>query len=190
MLEGRLRAARRVGEGYVDELVYGRLADDPVGPQASTWVMNSVTPRKRLIAHALVTDVGGRVLLCETSFKSDWELPGGIVEPGEAPLYAVAREMVEEMGFAPQVGRVLVIDWLQPYLGWEDAVELVFATHPMTEEQAEALEPDGREILALHWLHPEIAVTRMTPFGAGRLRAAVRALAEGATLYTEAGIPV
>lgn len=187
LLEGRLRAARRAGDHYVDELIYGRLADDPVGREAHTWVMNSVTARKRLIAHALVTDAAGRVLLCETSFKPDWELPGGIVEPGESPLYAVAREMVEELGFAPQVDRVLVVDWLQPYLGWEDALELVFATRPMTDEQAAALEPDGHEIVGLHWLERDHAADHMTPFGAGRLRAAYLAVDEGHTLYTEAG---
>lgn len=68
-LEGRLRDARPRGDGWVDELIYARLAGDPEGPEAHRHVMNSVTPRKRLIAHALVRDEAGRVLLCETSFQ-------------------------------------------------------------------------------------------------------------------------
>lgn len=189
-LEGRLRAARPHGDGWVDELIYGRLAGEPEGREAHTHVMNSVTPRKRLIAHALVQDEAGRVLLCEPSFKVDFELPGGLVEPGESPRAACEREMVEEMGFSPLVGRVLVVDWLRPYLGWEDAVELVFRAATVTEDQKAAMRADGREILALHWIDPSQAPELMTPFGAARLASAVRAAADGVTLYTEAGEPI
>lgn len=189
-LEGRLREARASGNGFVDELVYGRLAGEPAGPEGFTYVMNSVTPRKRLIAHALVTDAAGRVLLCETRFKVDWELPGGIVEPGEAPREACAREMVEEMAYAPAVGGVLVVDWLRPYKGWEDALELVFATSVVAEDDKARFVPDGFEIGALHWVDPADLDGVMTPFGAARTRSAVAALASGRTLYTEAGEPV
>lgn len=186
-LEGRLRQARPTDHGWVDELVYGRLAGDPVGPGASTYVMNSITPRKRLIAHALVRDAAGLILLCETSFKGDWEFPGGLVEPGEAPRDACTREMWEEMGVSPAVTGVLVVDWLRPYKGWEDAVELVFATATVTAEQKAAMAPDGQEILALHWLDLAEARTHMTTFGAARLASAMAASQEGVTLYTEAG---
>lgn len=189
-LEGRLRQARASGDGFVDEVVYGRLAGEPTGADGFTYVMNSVTPRKRLIAHALVVDESGRVLVCQTSFKVDHELPGGIVEPGESPREAVAREMVEEMGHAPALGPVLVVDWLRPYKGWEDALELVFATAVVTEAEKELLVPDGTEILALHWVAPADLDAVMTPFGAARARSAVAALASGTTLYTEAGSPV
>ncbi len=188
-LEGRLRAARASadGTGWVDELVYGRLAGDPAGPDAHTHVLNTITPRKRLIAHALVTDTLGRVLLCETSFKADWEFPGGLVEPGESPREACAREMVEEMGFAPAIGGVLVVDWLRPYKGWEDAVELIFATEPITADQAALLRADGQEILGLHWLPPAAAEGRLASFAIGRLRAALAASGEGRTRYLEGG---
>ena len=55
-------------------------------------------PKKRLIAHVLIRDPAGRVLLCETQFKQDWELPGGIVEPGEPPRVGANREVTEELG--------------------------------------------------------------------------------------------
>jgi 8-oxo-dGTP diphosphatase len=35
-----------------------------------------------------------------------WELPGGKVEPGEAPVDALAREIAEELGCAARVGRI------------------------------------------------------------------------------------
>ena len=118
-----------------------------------------------------------------------WELPGGITEPGESPAEGLMREMVEEMGWGPSPTGVLVIDWLRPYLGWEDAVELVFATEIVRPEDAARLTPDGHEILALHWACEDELDAHMTPFGADRVRSALEAAARGVTLYTEAGRP-
>ena len=189
-LEGVERATLPRGTGWVDTCCYARLASDPVGDRvAFTAVMNTVTPRKRLIAHALVTDAAGRVLLCETTFKPDWELPGGIVEPLEPPAVAATREMVEEMGWAPDVHGVLVVDWLRPYLGWEDALELVFDAAVVSDANALRLVPDGHEIRALHWVDPDALEQVMTSFGAARTRSALAARAAGTTLYTEAGVP-
>ncbi len=155
-----------------------------------TAVMNSVTPRKRLIAHAVLMDAAGRLALCETSFKSDFELPGGIVEPGESPRVGCEREIVEEMSIDVTLDRVLAIDWLLPHLGWEDATEMVFGAPPLTDAQVAAVRPDGQEILAIHWLTPEEAEPRLAPFAVGRLRGALAALADGRTRYLEGGSPV
>lgn len=190
--EGLLRHAGPWDDGTRQDVrLYARLDSDPVGPGVGhTAVMNTVTPRKRVIAHALLTDGAGRVALCQTSFKPDWELPGGIVEPGESPLRGCRREMVEEMGVAPPLDRILVVDWLRPYLGWEDAVEIVFGAPVLPEETKAVLSPDGHEILGIHWLDPAAVAPRMTPFGAARVRSALQALESGSTLYLEGGEPV
>ena len=97
-----------------------------IGPHGFSGVMNSALPKKRLIAHVLLRDPAGRVLLCETQFKTDWELPGGIVEPYETPRQGAIREVTEELGIELAVGRLLVVDWMPPYLGWDDAIEMIF----------------------------------------------------------------
>ena len=187
-LEGRSRQSRQTASGPADVLHYSRLADDPAeGRERFTAVMNSVTPRKRLIAHALVTDAGGRVLLCETSFKADFELPGGIVEPFESPRVGLVRELTEEIGRPLAVGRVLVLDWLPPYLGWEDALELIFDAGMLDADAAAGLVPDGAEIVALHWLEPDAAASAMTPIAGRHLRAALKAREAGESVYLEAG---
>lgn len=168
--------------------VYSLLVTDTDDPAMRfTSVMNSVTPRKRLIAHTLLLDAAGRVALCETSFKPDWELPGGIVEPGESPLDGCRREVVEELGIDVVLDRVLVLDWLKPYLGWDDALEVIYGAPPLSAEQVEAVRADGREILAVHWLDLDAALARVAPFAVGRLRAAWAAAHDGRTRYLEGG---
>ena len=80
-LEGVLREALVLPHGGFDDVMFfARLKSDEVlGPTGFSGVMNSALPKKRLIAHVLMRDDAGRLLLCETQFKKDWELPGGIV---------------------------------------------------------------------------------------------------------------
>lgn len=187
-LEGIARARLITPHGPADLLWYARLRDDPEsGREAFTAVMNTVTARKRVISHLLVTDVAGRVCILETTFKPDFELPGGILEVGESPRVGLVREVEEELGHAVSVGRLLAVDWLAPYLGWDDAVELIFDGGQMPERSTGLLRPDGREIRAVHWLEAELAAERMAPFARGRLLAALAARTEGRTLYLEAG---
>ena len=74
----------------------------------------------------LVRDRDGRVLLCRLTYKQDWDLPGGVVEVGESPQLAVAREVEEELALEIPAGRLLLTDWLPPWSGWDDALCLVF----------------------------------------------------------------
>ncbi len=54
------------------------------------------------LAGCIIADKSGRVLLLHRNTKrlSQWELPGGKVEPGEQPHEAARREILEETGLA------------------------------------------------------------------------------------------
>ena len=101
-------------------------------PEGFRALLNSFLPRKRAISQMLVRDHDGRVLLCQLTYKSDWDLPGGVVEVGESPQLAVAREVEEELGLTLEAGPLLLTDWLPPWSGWDDALCLVFdgGVHP------------------------------------------------------------
>ncbi len=77
----------------------------PPRPAGFRALLNSFLPRKRAIAQMLVRDNDGRVLLCRLTYKNDFDLPGGVVEVGESPQVAVAREVEEELGFDIEGGR-------------------------------------------------------------------------------------
>ena len=154
--EGLRREAIKLPDGsYGDVAIFARLADDLVGgPTGFSGVMNSAPPRKRLIAHVLMRDDQGRVLLCETQFKADWELPGGIVEPSESPRIGAMREVREELGVDLDIGRLLIVDWMPPYLGWDDAIEMIFDGGTGTGGRPGRLVVAGRRDSLSPTLHP------------------------------------
>lgn len=49
-------------------------------------------------ADAIVRDDAGRILILRRQDNGRWDLPGGIVDPGEAPAQALVREVWEEAG--------------------------------------------------------------------------------------------
>ena len=187
-LEGVRRQVLERSDGtYADLCLFARLASDQVGgSHGFSSVMNSALPKKRLIAHVLMRDVRNRVLLCETQFKKDWELPGGIVEPSEPPRLGAAREVAEELGIELEIGRLLVVDWMPPYLGWDDAIEMIFDGGMVAENDLAYWSLQPTEIKAVALVDLPTASELLTPLAFRRLSLAV-ALGPDEMAYTEDG---
>jgi 8-oxo-dGTP pyrophosphatase MutT (NUDIX family) len=84
--------------------------------------------RLRRAAIIVLLDDRDRVLLLwRHRFVQDrwgWEVPGGLIEEGEEPAEAAARELVEETGY--RAGRVEHLLNLQPMTGTVDSEHFVF----------------------------------------------------------------
>lgn len=169
--EGVLRGSATLGGERRDMIVYGLRRDDPAPDTVLGWttLMDSVLPKKRVIAHVVVRDTGGRVLLCTTSYKRDLELPGGAVEPGEDPLAAARREVIEELGVELPVGEVIAIDWLPPWQGWSDAIEILYDGGLHDPSLLDTIVVDGREILCAAWYTTDELDGLVSPLNARRL---------------------
>ncbi len=183
------------GAGGDDKVVFARLVDDVEAhePGGFRALLNSFLPRKRAISQMLVRDATGpdaRVLLCELTYKQDWDLPGGVVEVGESPQVAVTREVKEELGLTIPAGRLLLTDWLPPWGGWDDALCLVFDGGVHDASVTDRLVLQAREIRAVEFCTLEDVEIRCADFTARRIRSALANAAadrDTGTAYTESG---
>lgn len=189
--EGVLRKGRRHGDEWRDIVVLARLADDPPlrEPGGFREILNAFLPRKRAISQLLVRDDAQRVLLCQLTYKRDWDLPGGVVEVGESPHVAVTREVQEELGIQLGAGRLLLTDWLPPWGGWDDALCLVFDGGAQPASILDTIVADAKEVRTAEFCTLDEVRTRCADFTARRIESALRALASNDPHYTESGRP-
>jgi len=189
MREGVMRGGHFEDGAHVDRIVYARLVgDQPVTePAGFRTLLNSFLPRKRAISQMLIRDPDSRVLMCQLTYKHDWDLPGGVVEVGESPLLAVTREVTEELGLKIDAGGLLLTDWLPAWGGWDDAVCLVFDGGVHEAALAESIVRQEREIRAAEFLTLDQARERAAEFTARRIEAALANVDGTPPGYAESG---
>ena len=169
---------------------YARLVSDPPisEPEGFRALLNSFLPRKRAISQLLVRDHDDRVLICWLTYKSDWDLPGGVVEVGESPQLAAGREIQEELALDIQAGALLLTDWLPPWSGWDDALCLVFDGGEHDASITEGIVKQAREIREAEFATIEEVLERCADFTARRIESALRnRAAGGGPAYVESG---
>ena len=185
----RKEGIARGAAGGRDRIVYAILAhdepaEDPMGFRA---MLNALLPRKRAIGQMLIRDPDDRVLLCQLTYKSDFDLPGGVVEVGESPRVAVAREVEEELALQLQAGPLVLTDWLPPWGGWDDAVCLVFDGGVHEPSLLDGVVPQEREIRSAGFYSLAEAEAFCADFTVRRIRAALDSLHGAGSGYTESG---
>ncbi|TQL62295.1 NUDIX hydrolase [Propioniferax innocua] len=188
--EGVRRDAMATDDGYVDVVLYSRLVGDIVTGQGGfSGVMNSVLATKRVIAHCIFRDRRGRILLCNTHYKPDYELPGGVVEKHESPRIGVIREVAEEIGLEITAPALRIVDWLPPALGWDDALQFLYDGGTIDDAQIAGLRRQESEIASLHWVSVDDLGDVMSERSTARIKQALD-LDDGQTLMLEDGMPV
>jgi 8-oxo-dGTP diphosphatase len=141
--------------------------------------------RPRVAAGLLIRDDEGRILLVKPTYKDGWDIPGGYVEPGESPAQAAAREVVEELGVAVTVGRLLVVDWA-PHPEEGDKLLFIFDGGVRRDSQSEELRLQVDEIAEVRFVFPS-DIDQLLPERLNRRLAIAANNTETASIYAEHG---
>ena len=112
--------------------------------------------RRTLVVAGLIVGDDGRILITQRrpdqALGGQWEFPGGKVEPGEAPVAALARELAEEIGVTVAVGRIWdVLFHAYPEF---DLVMLVYACRIVASPGGTGGSPRAVEVADLAWVAP------------------------------------
>lgn len=140
-------------------------------------------------AGALFRSSAGHVLLVHPTYKSSWEIPGGIVEEGESPRQCCIRELLEELGYEGPVGRLLVVDWLPDLRGQGDRVLFIFDGGVVEDSFTDLATLPAAELSECRFVDLERAGDYLGPGMVRRLREACDHAVRQTTGYLEFGWP-
>lgn len=146
---------------------------------------NARQARKRVAADVLIRDSVGRVLVVDPTYKEGWDLPGGMVEANESPSAGALRELTEELGMAPNIGRPLVIEWVGAHGPWDDQIVFVFDGGTMSDDDKDNIDVRDREIGRWRFVDVDDIRSEMRQHVWRRLRAAANSVTTGTTTYLE-----
>ncbi len=161
------------------------------GRIAFNKLLNNRLPTKRNIAQGLLRNERGEILLCELTYKKDWDLPGGVVDPRESPRECVAREIAEELDIDVVASGLLAVNWLPPYRGWDDAILFLFDLGTIQAAKTRRMSLLKREIREVHWVAPADLDDHVAAYTAAMLRYVIEpGPGAGRTVYLEDSAPV
>lgn len=143
--------------------------------------------RKRVAAGVVFRDGQQRVLMVETSYKTDWDIPGGAVEADEPPWTTARREVLEELGLDRSLGTLLVIDYIPTRGVMPEGMAFLWDGGVLTDDEQKSITLTDPEILSARFCTAEEIATRVRPEMGGRIAAALVALERGTLSLCEDG---
>ena len=111
---------------------------------AGSAVMMAVDDKKRILLVRQYRLPAGRKM---------WELPAGRLDPGENPLQAAKRELIEETGCRARKWRKLVTFYASP--GYVSEKMTIFLATELTEGEAQPMEDERIETRWFSWAEIE-----------------------------------
>jgi len=134
------------------------------------------------VACAFATDPEGRVLIVKPTYREEWQFVGGMVDRGEAPHEACAREIKEEIGIDLTVGDLLLLDYV-PDHGFVSAPMTIYVFDCGTVLDPDRIRLQEDELEDFAFLPVDEAAARFHPTNGPRLHLAEKARRNGRSTY-------
>ncbi len=142
-------------------------------------------PKKRMGAGCLIFDEVGRVLLVKPTYKSTWEIPGGIVEQNEPPRACCQREILEELGFERVIGRLLAVDYNLATESKTESLMFIFDGGVLSSAWVNRIKLDKEELSEYSFFTKDKLPEEISLTLKNRVLAAWGQYEEGAAAYLE-----
>lgn len=101
-------------------------------------------------AYAILPLKGRFLMTAQMSPEVDVQLPGGGIDPGESPLRALYREVMEEIGwtiaYPRRLGAFRRFTYMPEYDLWAEKLCHVYVAHPV-RQIADPMEPDHATVV-------------------------------------------
>jgi 8-oxo-dGTP pyrophosphatase MutT (NUDIX family) len=157
---------------------------EPLSPVSREYFRT--LPRRRVAAGLVIRDSDGCVLAVKPNYKEGWLLPGGTVDPGEAPRTAARREGREELGLDIEPGALLLIAHSAFPDPIGDGLSFLYDGGSLPDGASVTLQEE--ELIEWKFVRPEEFEEYFGSHGAVHVGAALTGLTEGRTLELEDGI--
>ncbi|MEK7535945.1 MAG: NUDIX hydrolase [Patescibacteria group bacterium] len=82
--------------------------------------------RKLMSSTVIFLNESDKVLILRTTYKKDWEVPGGGIEQDESPMEAAVREVQEELGITINRPDLLGVDYRHTSTEREEMMHFTF----------------------------------------------------------------
>jgi 8-oxo-dGTP pyrophosphatase MutT (NUDIX family) len=134
------------------------------------------------VACAFFTDSAGRALLVRANGRDHWQFVGGMVDLGEAPHEACAREVREEIGLEVPIGDLLVLDYV-PDHQFIPAPMMIFLFDSGIVDEPDSIRLQAEELEEFGFFPPDQAGALFAEGHRERVGLAYEALSSGRTVY-------
>ncbi|HEU5129439.1 MAG TPA: NUDIX hydrolase [Glycomyces sp.] len=138
------------------------------------------------VACAFFTDAAGRVLIVKPNYRDEWQFVGGMVDRGESPHEACARETAEEIGLDVPVGDLLVLDWVSAH-GFVGAPMAVYVFDGGVIDDPRRIRLQEEELDEFGFFPPEQAMPLFAEGNRERIALAATARRTGRMAYQPSG---
>jgi len=147
-------------------------------------------PRKRMSAGALFFNEVGDLLLVKPTYKSHWQIPGGVIEENESPRQGCIREVTEELGLDRAPARLLCVSYTAEGKDHTEALHFVFWGGALSVEEIEQIHLPPAELSEFRFFSTDDARKQLGRRAGRRLGPCLLAIESEQTFYLENEEPI